>query len=838
MPQEMMHAEIKAPVVRAVQAGTPEAMTNIGRQQGVVVVRLGTALRGEVTSRTGLLQIDAAELPAPLAGQEWTFAYRYAALPFDLLLSVEKLLPQIEVEELVEAYVEPNQITLNLLSILNIQRAGVFQIELEVPEGYEVRAVQGRDAAGAAAVAVDSHHVDEVEYVPDPAKPEEKAKKKTKLLVNLARRAIGRVALWVELQKRQEDPNLLQPTGSISVINLPVPRVQPASVARTAGRLLVYAPESLRINPKEVKGLRPISPAEALANMESTRAGRFEGLNQLVAYAYTQEPASLIVEGQRRKPYIEARQLLSAHIESGVVRFDATFFYDIKYSSVKSLRIDVPAALAPDIRNLTPALREQRIEPQPMDVAKDHVAWQIAGEGELIGSLRVKLQWEKKLPEMKEGESLKIDLPALKAIGVDRFWGQITASKAETIEIAASGEPKGLRPIDPQRDLMAGAEVTDAARAWEFHDEWSLALDATRYKLQDVKRTSIDRAFVRMVVTRGDQIAVQALYRLRSARQRVPVRIPGIDPSDPEQMSRSLDSQALRINNQPVGLESDGKTDFYIPLTGHSPDEEILVELRYTVLGNQSRLDLPEFPEDPAVQQVYLAAYLPEEQKLLAIGGPWTDESSTTWIDRPFRDEGPDDATILHQLRSGIGGCNSAGEGFPVDGERYLFSALRPAPAPEGSLKLTSLHRNAVFAGVFLLVAAIGLALTPRPAGERLWFLAGLVVAIVLIAVFWPTLAQAVLGWPLYLAIGLVLVVWTVRCLAWCLPGCVNCCSNYFAKAATAATVAAAATTPAASAPPPPTPEASAAGETPFAPATPPVAPPADSGKEGGASHG
>ncbi|HEX5104700.1 MAG TPA: hypothetical protein VFV87_12855, partial [Pirellulaceae bacterium] len=350
-------------------------------------------------------------------------------------------------------------------------------------------------------------------------------------------------------------------------------------------------------------------------------------------------------------------------------------------------------------------------------------------------------------------------------------------------------------------------------------------------------RTSIDRAFVRMVVTRGDQIAVQALFRLRSARQRVAIIIPGIDPGDGEQVARALDSQALRINNQVVGLESDNKTQFFIPITGHSPDEELLVELRYSVPGNQSQLDLPEFPEDPAVQQVQLAAYLPEEQKLLAIGGPWTDESSTTWIDRPFRDEGPDDETILSQLRSGID-CGSAGEGFPVDGDRYLFSALRPAPAPKGSLKLTSLHRNAVYAGVFLLVAAIGLALTPRPAGQRLWFLAGLIVLVVLIAVFSPTLAQAVLGWPLYLAIGLVLLVWTVRCLAWCIPGCVNCCSAYFKQAATAATVAAAASTsPAASATPPPTPEP-AAGETPFAPQTPPVAPPSDERKEGGESHG
>lgn len=858
MPQEMMHAEIKAPVVRAVQAGTAEALGNIGRQQGVVVVRLGTSLRGEATSRTGLLQIDAAELPAALAKQEWNFAYRYAALPFDLNLSVEKLLPQIDVEELVQVYLEPNQTTADLLAILNIQRAGIFQIELEVPEGYEVRTVQGRDAAGAAAVAVDSHHLEDVEYVPNPAQPDVKAKRKTKLLVNLSRRAIGKVALFVELVKRQDDPNLLAPTNVLSVINVPLPRVQPASVARTSGRMVLHAPESLRINPKETKGLRPISPAEAVQVVPCARDGRFPTLRELLAYAYTQEPASLIVEGQRRKPYIEARELLTAHIESGVVRYEATFFFDIKYSGVKTLRLDVPAAIAGDLQNLTPTIREQRIEPQPADVAAGFIAWQLAGEGELLGGVTAKFSWEKKLGELPVGTAVAIDLPAFKAVGVDRFWGQIAASKAETIEITVKDDYKGLRPIDPQRDLMAS--VPDAARAFEFHDDWSIALQATRFQLEEVKRTSIERAVVRAVVTRGDQITVQALYRLRSARQRIPVKIPGVDPADSASQTRAFDAQALRINNQVVGLENDRKTYFFIPFTGHAVDESVLVELRYTVPGNQSSIELPDFSgddpttdsDDPAVQQVHLVTYLPDELKLLGVTGPWTDESASLWR----QVEPKDDTTLLNEVRQGIPNCGNAGDGFPVDGKRFVFSTLRPKPAAAGAIHLTTAHRNVVNFGVFLLVAIVGVVLTPRPAGTRLWWLAGLVVAVVLIAVFAPTLAQALLEpvdlgqgvesdilpslSPLGWAILLVLTVWAVRFLAWFIPGCVAWCSASFKRAATATAVAAAAASAAiaADAAPPPPPTGGASGDSPFAPATPPVSPPGDEKKEGGANNG
>jgi hypothetical protein len=767
MPQDMMNGQLKLPMIRATQIGTAEELVAIGRQQGVVAVRLGASLRGEVAARTGLLQIDQAELPAPLAGQNWSFAYRYAALPFDLAITVEKVQPLVEVEELVETYLEPNQITTSLLAILNIQRAGVFQVAVDVPEGYDIRTVQGRAAAGATAAHVDSHFVEEV--VVDPANPAVKAK--SKLVVNFTRQAIGPIGLWVELVRRQDDPNLLLPTGTASVLKLPLPRMNPAGIARTNGRMIVYSPESLRITPSELVGLRTVSVAEALAGIESTRDGRFPALQPLTGYMFTKEPASLTVQAQRRSPFIETRQLLSVNVDSGVMKYDAWFFYDIRYSGVKNLRIDVPASLAGSLRNQTPALREQQLPAELAlvpPVPGGYVAWQITGESELLGSHTLHLSWEKPLAELPVGEGVAIEVPQLRPVGVDRAWGQITASKSETIEISVDGKLVGLESIDPQRDLMPGAEVRGAARAFEFQSEaWSLALLATRYELVDeLKRTSIERGLVRMVVTRGDQIAVQALYRLRSARQRVAIMLPGVDPTN---SAANLDSQPLRINNQTAPLEKD-QTQFYIPLTGHSPDEEVLIEVRYTVTGSPSRLSVPEFPEDPAVQQVYLAAYLPAEHVLLGVQGAWTDEQAAPFIDRVAQTYPPDDATILNQLRSGIAGCETAGDLFPIDGQRHLFSALRPEPAPAGDLRLTTIDRKMLNGGLFLLIAVIGVALTPQPIGVRLWWLAGVVVLLVLAAVFAPALARALLGDALWWALALVLFAWLVRFAVWAIP--------------------------------------------------------------------
>src|SRR6185295_534894 len=91
---------------------------------------------------------------------------------------------------------------------------------------------------------------------------------KTKLVVNLAQKSQGRVGLLVVLEKRLDDPNLLGPTGKTSEIPLPLPHATDDSVERATGRVVVFAPESLRVNPGKQAGLRAASPTEALAGID------------------------------------------------------------------------------------------------------------------------------------------------------------------------------------------------------------------------------------------------------------------------------------------------------------------------------------------------------------------------------------------------------------------------------------------------------------------------------------------------------------------------------------------------------------------------------------------
>jgi hypothetical protein len=205
----------------------------------------------------------------------------------------------------------------------------------------------------------------------------------------------------------------------------------------------------------------------------------------------------------------------------------------------------------------------------------------------------------------------------------------------------------------------------------------------------------------------------------------------------------------------------------------------VLVELRYTLEATPARLEVPEFPEEPAIQQVHLAVYLPDELRVLSVSGPWTDEQPAAigrWplfesnADRHSQKSPPSDEELLGRLREGLASCARAGSDFPVDGKRHLYLTLRPESGASGALKLATMRESTLNATVFLLVAIVGVALTAFPLVTRLWWLAGLLIGVVLLAVFAPALAEAVLRPPLLLAMGLVIVVWLLRALIAFLP--------------------------------------------------------------------
>jgi hypothetical protein len=719
---------------------------DVGRQQGVVAVGIASGLRVEPVRREGLLQMDSGDLPPSLAGGKWNLLYRYAAAPFELEMKIEKVRPRILADSVSEIHVQPEDILADVYTVFDVQDAGVFQLALDVPAGFEVRSVAGRAGDGVEAAQVARHRA-------------EPAGAGSRVAVELSRKALGRIGVAVQLRRALKEPDLLAPTGKSVEIAVPTPRAAGPAVERTQGRVVVYAPESLRINLSKSAGVRVAPLSEASESMPLAGCRGEERV--ALALMYSDEVADASLSAERRAPYVTLRQLLVARIESGVIKYEATYFADVQYSGIRSLRLDVPVELADQIRITTPDIRRRILagDEAPADVAQGCNAWIIEGDSEFMGSRQVVLRWEKKMAEMEVGKPVEIVPPKLEPKGVDRAWGQVVLVKAESIHVNPT-DSSGLRPIDPVQDLMPGANVKDAAQAFEFHGTWRLAVSATRYEPKEIKSTSIERGLVRMVVTRSDVTSVQALYRMRSARQRIEVRLPGV---------MQFDTQPLKLNGSPVSLEQGEKGEFYVPLVGLAQDEPFLLEIRYLVTGAGSAFSVPEFPEEPAVQQVYLSLYAPVERSYLGSAGPWNDEM--VWVLKGFSswpraNKRAED--LLSWVSEGVGVDSDSYGGFAVDGRHLLFSTLRPAAG--GCLRVVTLRSGVLQALLLIAIIGIGAILLPATWTRRALAVGAAFVGLVLLAVFTPSFARAVVNNGTAAAVVIVAAVWVLWFIVVALP--------------------------------------------------------------------
>jgi hypothetical protein len=245
------------------------------------------------------------------------------------------------------------------------------------------------------------------------------------------------------------------------------------------------------------------------------------------------------------------------------------------------------------------------------------------------------------------------------------------------------------------------------------------------------------------------------LYRIRTAGDRLAVNLPA---------HAKFDTEPLRIDGRSVMLETQ-KNDYFIPIVAPNAETPFILEMRYTIPDNDgSWLELPIFPQDSAVQKVFLAFYLPEKKTLLGAEGPWSKEfhwwlsQSLMWQPIPNAGAG----NLLAWVREGVNASTPARDDFQIDGTMYLYSTLRPESPPNGTLALTIMDARWLQALVFLVIFLTGLLLVPARCRVKSLAVGSLIAIVILLGVFSPIFAMQILNGILGLAIFLVFVLWTV----------------------------------------------------------------------------
>jgi hypothetical protein len=682
------------------------------RQPGQLVIRGQQGLRVEVASLVGLSRLNDGRNLTPDAGPA-QLTFQYSTVPFQLRLSVDEWTPLIHAQQRVQAELESRRVTTSTTWRLDITQRGIFQLPLVVPADVEIVGMTGVSEGDYRPVLVEKY--------------ERVAEQPERWIVQFATEARGQVALQIQSRQALADPGIVSAEAAPTPVSLRWPQL-PTGVAQSLkGQVLLTAPESFNvvIEREAQASLRSIDPATL--DVSSGSAQRF-------AYEFVAEFAGLDLSASLRRPQVFVDQITSVSVEAGLLRYAVDLDYDVRYSAVGDLRIDVPTALENRIR-VEGTLSHQRWEPQPPDVAADAVAWKLMGASDLLGKQSVQLAWDLPIPEIAVGAKQTFPVQTVVPKNAERARGQILLKRSELFDVQPADAAMGLRPVDPTTDLFSGRRIDDAAAALEYVGPWELQLDVSRYELLDLKRSSIPRSLIQAVWLRNNQLSVQAIYRVQSVTQRLAIKMPpGFDPE------LGFDSTPVRLDGQPISLERGADGDLIIPLGNRQRGQELLLELRYTMPVQDNAIPVPTFPADCAVQKTMLVVYLPYDWAPLQVSGPWSDEKTTRGVGWWQRITSRDDARSrpdLTWIATAAVPSNQLAE-FETDGRPFTFTTLSPEAGAAGALRIVKLQAwllKGLGAGVVLI---LGLLLVRSSWTRRLMVGATLCGLWIVASLLWP----------------------------------------------------------------------------------------------------
>ena len=212
----------RPPVVKAL---------NVGRQQGFVVVQVGAGLRAEAAKTSGLLQVDANELPPAMRSAAWTFAYRYASVPFELELAVEEVAAADHGRFARRRPLGTGEAHARSDGGLHHRAGRRLQAGTRYSRGIRTPQVTGRRIALAPRPGTARR--------PRSIRITWKARRRTHLVVNLARKAMGRVGLQVRVAEGIcTSRTCYRRPASRPISRCALPQAEPHGVEHSTGRLV------------------------------------------------------------------------------------------------------------------------------------------------------------------------------------------------------------------------------------------------------------------------------------------------------------------------------------------------------------------------------------------------------------------------------------------------------------------------------------------------------------------------------------------------------------------------------------------------------------------------
>jgi hypothetical protein len=452
----------------------------------------------ELDAGSGLRQVNAAA--GALA------AYRFNSQPFTLGVKLRRIEPVISVAERISARVEETRLLSAHSLSLNVEKAGIYALDLAQPAGLVVADVRG-------------------DAVEDWKSTDAGTGQAKTMHVTFSGRDLGARKLEVQL----EEP--LKPFPEH--VGLGALRVVGAS--KEISEVGVGSAPGIRVKTAELSELREV-PVRTLQGRHSP--GTAAAPDELLAYKSDQPDWKLTLSTERLAARIVAEVFNLITIGDGIVGGSATIRYGMVNQGVQEFRLAVPAPWK-NVEFTGPNIRRKELRPDG--------TWIIGLQDKAWDGYTLVVTYDFQF----DPKGAVLPVGGLHPRGVEREQGSVAVTTAASLKLTAQTVSDSLRHVDElELSAVDRALITrSVVLAYQYNgDNYDLRIDVKRFAEANVLSAVADRTQLTTVLTERGQMVTQASFIVKNNdKQFQRFKLP-----------TGADFWSCHVNGQPVKAERDG----------------------------------------------------------------------------------------------------------------------------------------------------------------------------------------------------------------------------------------------------------------------------------------
>jgi hypothetical protein len=466
-------------------------------------------------------------------------AYRYdQPAQVTATVSAERVLPEVRVTENGTVSISDERTVYATQIELSMAKAGVFAVEIVLPEGFDVESLTGKDVS----------HWDEVK------------EGWRGIVVNFSRQVTDKTTLELVAARTEK--------GIEPLIELP--RILVRDAKKHTGRLVVSGERGVRMMVKDHNGVDVKKPVE-------------EGITQkgVLVFDILRPGWAVTLTTEVLNPVLKPEVLQVVDLTEGMLLCRAYVRYNIENAGIKSLRLQSPA---PGVTLSVAGRNIARVQ----ETDKTNGIWQVDLHSKVENQFALTVNYQVPYDRAKQ----KVLITALKTVGTDGQRGYVVVSCGGRVQIEPEGDLTGLMVEDPRNvpATFGAGDLSAAVRCYRVaQPAWELPLSVVRHESAQVLPATVKQVRMTSVLSAEGRILTRAMVQIDAGSLRL---LKFTLPQTGDVLWTAL------VNGREVATSRDGAF-FCIPLEEQAAGQAAVIDLVYSGASTAGRFTSRQKYEAP-----------------------------------------------------------------------------------------------------------------------------------------------------------------------------------------------------------------------------------------------